>query len=1199
MATLTNFLDNSLTDLIQDSAVTGLEVKLNSELPNPSSAPRAVSHLPVCNCFVHQTPGVAQGQTSTGNQPEFSGSSVSNTSVWIAALNSGTRWTPSTSNGTPTLTYSFYLGGLSDSTYGALSNNARNFARQIFSDLSSYINVDFQEVEEVVENGTSSSPRGDIRLQTFTGSGYAYAYYTGDVYFNASYDHANDSNGFQKGIGSHGYMTIIHEIGHSLGLKHPGNYNGSGTGTGPFLDYGDDNTGNTVMSYNFAGRSAASLMPFDILALQNLYGARSWNTSNTTYTFTNLSSFSDGNRNWGSTTSDTRLTIWDSSGIDTLNLAGLTSNGNGYRFDLNDGGWLSVRTELDSTTYTARGDSSSSQYRTTNRGTRLAYGANIENLVGSSSNDEIIGNTLANTIDGGAGTDTLFELGDANMTLTNTSLSREGGNTDTISNIEQVNLTGGDGHNTINAAAFTGAVTLNGAAGDDNLTSSNSNDRLTGGSGSDTITGGDGTDLLVEVLDINMILTNSSLTSNSVGNNDILSSIEQASLTGGSSNNILDASAFAGPVTLSGEAGEDNLVGGNSNDRLSGGIGSDTIAGGNGTDILVEVLDINMTLTNSSLTSNSAGNNDILSSIEQASLTGGSGNNTLNASAFTGSVTLSGGAGADTLTGGTGNDSLGGGDGADYLDGGNGSDSLTGGAGDDAYSVGSGDLITELANQGNDFVYVNTTYTLGANLEHLILVGSATNGTGNNLNNYVAGNSSLGNTLAGLGGNDTLIGGAGNDSLSGGAGNDTILGGLGNDRVVLSGNRLYYSVTFNSVTSAYTVLDERSGSIDGTDIVSEVENFQFIDATIAAINAADIIIEQAGSVQLAVRSGNYVATDASNPPTPLTYAGSVVGPNSFANWSVIGTERIGDIASGEIEYMWKSTSNQFWYSTNINTGGVVQGEQLLTKEVDFQQDFNGDSIIGLFANQATEAFGTTTLKINASGQYVANNGDADINITYAGANVGSYSFAGWQVIAAEIDAGEVKAMWNSDNGLYWYSTNTSTGNLTAAEPLESTFKQDFDGDGFITTIGTSGDDLLVGNTNGSTSNDKLLGLAGDDLLTGGAGNDQFVFGGSGIAFNTLGLDTIADFASGDQISLSKSVFAALTSVIGSGFSVGSDFASVSSNADTSTALIVYNSTNGALFYNANGSTDGLGEGGQFAVLSGNPTLGASAFSIVA
>jgi hypothetical protein len=414
MATLTNFLGNSLTDLIQDSAVTGPEVNLNPELPDPSSAPRTISHLPVCNCFVHQTPGVAQGQTSIGNQPQFSGSSVSNTSSWIAALNSGTRWTPSTSTGTPTLTYSFYLGGLSDPTYGALSNNARNFARQIFSDLSSYINVNFQEV---VENGTSSSSRGNIRLQTFTGSGYAYAYYTGDVFFNASYDNANSTNGFQTGIGSHGYMTIIHEIGHSLGLKHPGNYNGSGAGTGPFLDYGDDNTGNTVMSYNFAGRSTASLMPFDILTLQSLYGARVWNTSNTSYTFTNLSSFSDGNRNWGSTTSDTRLSIWDSSGIDTLNLAGLASNGNGYRFDLNDGGWLSARSEFNSTTYTARGDSSGNQYRTTNRGTRLAYGANIENLVGSSSNDEIIGNALANTIDGGAGTDTLFEFGDANMIL--------------------------------------------------------------------------------------------------------------------------------------------------------------------------------------------------------------------------------------------------------------------------------------------------------------------------------------------------------------------------------------------------------------------------------------------------------------------------------------------------------------------------------------------------------------------------------------------------------------------------------------------------------------------------------------------------------------------------------------------------------------------------------------------------------------
>jgi serralysin len=282
MATLGNFWGNSLANLIQDSTVKGLKVNLNPKLPLASSANKTTSHLPVCNCFVHQTLATVQRQTSVGNQPQLSGSNTgsntggttANTNSWIAALNSGTRWTPSTSTGTPTLTYSFFLGSPTGSSYGALSSNARNFARQIFSDLSSYINVNFQEV---VENGTSSSPRGNIRLQTFTGSGYAYAYYTGDVFFNASYDNANDTNGFQTGIGSHGYMTIIHEISHSLGLKHPGNYNGSGAGTGPFLAYGDDNTGNTVMSYNFAGRSAASLMPFDILALQRLYGAQVWN----------------------------------------------------------------------------------------------------------------------------------------------------------------------------------------------------------------------------------------------------------------------------------------------------------------------------------------------------------------------------------------------------------------------------------------------------------------------------------------------------------------------------------------------------------------------------------------------------------------------------------------------------------------------------------------------------------------------------------------------------------------------------------------------------------------------------------------------------------------------------------------------------------------------------------------------------------
>jgi len=81
------------------------------------------------------------------------------------------------------------------------------------------------------------------------------------------------------------------------------------------------------------------------------------------------------------------------------------------------------------------------------------------------------------------------------------------------------------------------------------------------------------------------------------------------------------------------------------------------------------------------------------------------------------------------------NDILIGGGGNDWLDGGVGSDTMTGGTGNDSYFVDNRkDIVNELANQGTDTVASSMTYTLGSNVEDLILTGSSSiNGTGNAL----------------------------------------------------------------------------------------------------------------------------------------------------------------------------------------------------------------------------------------------------------------------------------------------------------------------------------------------------------------------------------------------------------------------------------------------------------------------------------
>ncbi|MBS9392256.1 MAG: hypothetical protein HEQ29_03600 [Dolichospermum sp. LBC05a] len=171
-------------------------------------------------------------------------------------------------------------------------------------------------------------------------------------------------------------------------------------------------------------------------------------------------------------------------------------------------------------------------------------------------------------------------------------------------------------------------------------------------------------------------------------------------------------------------------------------------------------------------------------------------------------------------------------------------------------------------------------------------------------------------------------------------------------------------------------------------------------------------------------------------------------------------------------------------------------------------------------------------------------------------------------------------------------------------------------DAIENAIGGLGNDRLIGNTldnrlDGGAGNDALVGGAGNDTLVGGlgtdnlvggAGNDQFVFNGAtAFSATTFGLDNIADFSAGDKIVLSKTVFAALTSVAGAGFSAASDFAVVIDDADAaiSSASIVYNAVFGSLFYNQNGAATGFGTGGEFAAVSiiAAPTLVANDFIV--
>ncbi len=212
-------------------------------------------------------------------------------------------------------------------------------------------------------------------------------------------------------------------------------------------------------------------------------------------------------------------------------------------------------------------------------------------------------------------------------------------------------------------------------------------------------------------------------------------------LDGGGGVNTLDYSARTDKVTVdlptgsatstNGVGNIQNVTGGNEadfitgdgqNNVLTGGPGKDTLTGGDGLDTLVETRNANFTLSNTELDVN--GTKDNLSGIEAARLTGGPGDNTLDAKFFSaGPVVLDGAGGNDTLIGGTGND---------VLIGGEGDDILTGGLGSDEYRGGPGmNTITELAGGGTDDTVVETCdgdFTLSVTLTETTLAWSNSSG---------------------------------------------------------------------------------------------------------------------------------------------------------------------------------------------------------------------------------------------------------------------------------------------------------------------------------------------------------------------------------------------------------------------------------------------------------------------------------------
>jgi Ca2+-binding RTX toxin-like protein len=455
-------------------------------------------------------------------------------------------------------------------------------------------------------------------------------------------------------------------------------------------------------------------------------------------------------------------------------------------------------------------------------------------LTGARGDDTLTGGTGNDTLAGGAGNDTyLFTIGDGVDTITDTSLPGEG-----------------------NVLQFGVGITAN---------------DLSLGVGSFLIRVGTNSDALhLSTFDPTHVLGPRTIETFRFADGTVLSYDQLVArgfeLTGTTGNDTITGTSAMDRI--SGREGSDTLIAGAGDDVLDGGGGADTLAGGPGNDtyvvdatgdVVVELADEGTDTVQTSLLTYTLGAN-----VERLTLTG------------TGPSAGIGNALSNQLTGNSE---------ANLLDGKAGADAMAGGAGNDLYVVDqAGDVVIEAVNEGTDTVQSAISYQLSANVENLMLAGSASiNGTGNELDNVLTGNSAS-NVLAGLAGNDTYVIGAGDTVVEAtNNGTDTVVSSL---TYQLAANVEHLTlVGFNAINGTGNELDNVLNgllNLAGNTLTGGAGNDTYV------IGSGDTVVEAAGGGTDTVQTSVTYTLGANVEHLTLTGAGAINGTGNALNNSLIG-----------------------------------------------------------------------------------------------------------------------------------------------------------------------------------------------------------------------------------------------------------------------------------------------------------------------